>query len=87
MDEKIITLSESEVKALMKEAVEETLTGLGFDVQHPLAAQRDLHYLRDWVLTVQSIRGKAILAAVGIAVIGLCGVLWLGFKTLLQCGR
>ncbi len=84
MAEKKITLSKSEVKSLVKDAVTETLTGLGFDTEHPLAVQRDLHYLRDWVLTVESIRGKAILAAVAIAVVGLCGVLWLGFKTLIN---
>ena len=82
MDEKKITLSESEVKDLMKEAVAETLTGLGFDTEHPLAVQRDLQYLRDWRHTTESIRGKAILVAVGITVVGLAGVLWLGFKAI-----
>jgi len=82
MDEKKITLSESEIKALMKEAVMETMTGMGFDTEHPLDVQRDLQYLRDWRLTTETIRGKAILAAVGISVIGLCSVLWLGLKAL-----
>jgi len=84
MEEKKITLSETEVKALMKEAVEETLTGLGFDTKHPLAVQRDLQYLRDWRHTTESIRGKAVLVAVGIAVVGLCSILWLGFKALIN---
>jgi len=84
MEEKKITLTKSEIKDLMKEAVEETLTGLGFDTDHPLAVQRDLSYLRDWRHTAESIRGKAILAAVGIAVVGLCGVLWLGLKAALK---
>ena len=84
MDEKKITLSTSELKALVKAAVTETLTGLGFDTEHPLDVQRDLQYLRDWRHTTESIRGKAVLVAVGIAVVGLCGVLWLGFKTLIN---
>jgi len=83
MEEKKITLSETELKALMKEAVTETLTGLGFDTRHPLAVQRDLQYLRDWRRTTESIRGKAVLVAVGVAIVGLCGVLWLGFKDLI----
>jgi len=83
MDQKQITLSESEVKDLMKEAVTQTLTGLGFDTEHPLDMQRDLQYLRDWRHTTESIRGKAILASVAIAVLGLAGMLWLGFKTYL----
>jgi len=84
MDEKTITLSESDLKKLVKETVTETLTGLGFDTQHPLAVQHDLQYLRDWRNTTESIRGKAILAAVSIAVVGIISVLWIGFKSLLS---
>ncbi len=84
MDEKKITLTGSEVKSLVKEAVTETLTGLGFDTQHPLAVQRDLQYLRDWRSTTESIRGKVILVSVGIAVVGLFSILWLGFKGLVR---
>ena len=84
MDEKKITLTESEIKDLMKAAVEETLTGLGFDTEHPLAVQRDLSYLRDWRNTTESIRGKAVLVAVGVSVVGLAGVLWLGFKAAIK---
>lgn len=83
MEEKKITLSESQLKGLVKDAVTETLSGLGFDIKHPLDVQRDLQYLRDWRHTTESIRGKAILVAVGISVAGLCGVLWLGFKAIL----
>ena len=84
MDEKKITLTGSEVKSLVKEAVTETLTGLGFDTQHPLSVQRDLQYLRDWRSTTESIRGKVILVSVGIAVVGLFSILWLGFKGLVR---
>lgn len=84
MEEKKITLSKSELKDLMKEAVTETLTGLGFDTNHPLAVQRDLQYLRDWRRTTESIRGKVILVAVGITIVGLLGMLWLGFKDLIN---
>jgi len=81
--EKKITLTGTELKELMTEAVTETLTGLGFDVQHPLKVQRDLMYLRGWCDTMASIRGKAILATVGVAVVGICGVIWLGFKSII----
>lgn len=81
MKEQNIVLSKDELKDLAKNVVTETLTGLGFDTANPLSVQRDLQYLRDWRHTTESIRGKAILAAVGITVVGLCGLLWLGFKT------
>lgn len=84
MDQKQITLSESEIKGLVKDAVTETLTGLGFDIKNLLAVQRDLQYLRDWRHTTESIRGKAVIVAVGLTVAGLCSVLWLGFKALVN---
>lgn len=86
MEEQPVILTKDELKTLAKEVVNETLTGLGIDTQNPLSVQRDLQYLREWRHTIESIRGKAILAAVGIAVVGLCGVLWLGLKTLLTKG-
>jgi hypothetical protein len=84
MDEKKITLSESDLKRLMKEAVCETLSGLGIDTRNPLSVQRDLQYLRDWRHTTESIRGKAILVAVSVTVAGFCGVFWLGIKAILN---
>ena len=84
MEKQNIVLSKDELKALAEDVVTKTLTGLGFDTAHPLNVQRDLQYLRDWRHTTESIRGKAIVVAVGIAVVGLCGILWLGFKTLLH---
>lgn len=84
MEKQSIVLSKDELKALAKDVVAETLTGLGFDTAHPLDVQRDLQYLRDWRHTTESIRGKAVVVAVGIVVLGLCGILWLGFKTLLH---
>ena len=84
MEKQNIVLSKDELKALAKDVVAETLTGLGFDTAHPLNVQRDLQYLRDWRHTTESIRGKAIVVAVGMAVVGLGSILWLGFKTLLH---
>lgn len=79
-DEKLILMTSEEISELVKHTISETLTKFGFDTDHPLAVQRDLQYLRDWRRTTESIRGKAILAAVGIAI-----VLWIGFKTLFTC--
>ena len=82
-EEKQTNFSESELKALVKSVVTETLTSLGFDTNHPLDVQRDQLYLRDWRVTTESIRGKATLAAVGIVIVGLASVLWLGLKALI----
>ncbi len=39
-------LSSEAVRLLVRDAVQETLLGLGFDMRHPGALQADMYYLR-----------------------------------------
>jgi hypothetical protein len=62
---KQVVMKPDELCDLMKRAVNEALTKFGVDTSHPLDVQRDLQFLRDWRTTTESVRGKAVLAAVG----------------------
>lgn len=81
--EKNRVLSEQELEDLMERAVSRTLTKLGIDTDHPLEVQRDLQFVRDWRITTESLRGKTIVAAIGIVVAGAMGVFWLGLKAIM----
>ncbi|WP_417681657.1 DUF6127 family protein [Roseibium sp.] len=48
-----------------REGARETLRALGVDADHPLEAQKDMHFLRDLRKGTKSIRGKAINTIVG----------------------
>lgn len=78
-----IILTREELQSLMRETIVQTLTSCGVDLSEPIELQADFRFVRDWRRSTESIRGKAILAAVGLLVVGLLGVLWLGFKALL----
>lgn len=68
----------------MRETVTEALTKLGMDTSHPLEVQRDFQFVRDWRITTESVKGKVVLAAVGITVVGILGLVWLGIKSIIS---
>lgn len=73
-------MDEKQVREIVKESVKETLVTLGIEACDPIDMQRDFQFLREVRQTAEKVKGKAILAAVGVLVAALLGVLWLGFK-------
>lgn len=64
-----------------REAAQEVLRALGVDIEHPLEAQKDMHFLRDFRKGTSSIKGKVINTVVGaLALAGLyklfSGIKW-----------
>jgi len=64
-----------------REAAREVLRALGVDIEHPLEAQKDMHFLRDLRNGTSSLKGKVINTIVGaLALAGLykllSGVKW-----------
>ena len=72
-EEKRITLTETELKALMSSTVVDTLTKLGIDSAQPLETQKDMAHLRKSRESVDAIKKKAWLSAVGFIVLLVCG--------------
>ena len=77
-------MTNEEMRTMIKTTVRETLVQLGVDATDPIEAQRDFQFLRDWRTTTESVRGKAIFTAVGLIVVGLIGVIWLGIKSVIR---
>jgi hypothetical protein len=77
-------LSPEEMRELVRETVRETINEtflrLGVKIDDPIEVQKDFQHLRDWRNTTESVKSKALLAAVGLLVSGLLGALWLGLK-------
>jgi serine protease inhibitor len=79
-------MTKDEIKQLITETskatVSETLRGLGIDADNPLETQKDFQSLHDWRVSIEKIRHKAILSAVGVVVVGALAALWLGIKSI-----
>jgi hypothetical protein len=73
-----------ELRDLIRETVSETFTQLGVQYSSPLEMQKDFQHLREWRLSVESVKSKTMLAIVGVFVSGTLGALWLGLKEVLS---
>ena len=73
-------MTEHEIRKIVAETVDQTLTRLGVDTENPIELQRDLQHLRDWRLAAAAIKRQGLISAVGIIVAGILGLMWLGLK-------
>lgn len=73
-------MTEAEVKRIVAESVDQTLTRLGVDVSDPLEFQKDMAHLRAWRESVATVKRQGLITAVGIVVAGIIGLIWLAIK-------
>ena len=71
--EKTIKITESELKAVISSTVEETLVKIGIDSEKPLDMQKDFNHLRKSRESVEAVKKKAWLSAVGFIVLLVLG--------------
>lgn len=73
-------MTEAEIRRIVSETVDQTLTRLGVDTDDPLEFQRDLQHLRAWRQSVSTIKQQGLITAVGVITVGLLGLLWLALR-------
>ena len=73
-------MTEHEIRKIVAETVDQTLTRLGVDTENPIELQRDLQHLRDWRLAAAAIKKQSLVTAVGVIIAGVLGLMWLGLK-------
>jgi hypothetical protein len=73
-------MTEHEIRAIVADAVSQTLTRLGVDVDDPLEVQKDMQHLRAWRESVATVKRQSLITAIGILVAGALGMLWLGLR-------
>lgn len=76
-------LSDRDVRGIITETLRQTFVSFGVDGEDPFELQKDFQHLRAWRESVESVKHKGLVAAVGVVVTGSLGLLWLGFKTVL----
>ncbi len=73
-------LGREDVEDIAKAAVRETLVLFGVQVDNPVELQRDFARLREWRQNVDALKGKTLWAIFSIVLIGILGLVVLGFK-------
>lgn len=74
--DKTITLTEKELRAIIKESVHETLLSFGINVEKPIEVQDDFKFLRNWRNSSEAVNRKAKQTIVGLFITGLVGAVW-----------
>jgi hypothetical protein len=77
-------LTKTEIRELVKQAVEETLTSLGVAHGNPLEMQKDFSFMRELRVTSQAAREKGMLVLLGLLITAGASVVWMGIKQLLK---
>lgn len=73
-------MTESEIKAIVKETVRETLVGLGIDAEDPTEVQQDLAFLRRWRTDSAAVGLQTVIAVIVAVAVGLAGLVWTVLK-------
>jgi hypothetical protein len=73
-------MTEHEIRRIVAETVDQTLTRLGVDTQDPLEFQKDMQHLRAWRESVATVKRQSLITAVGIIVAGIIGLIWIALK-------
>ncbi len=83
-DDKVICLTTEQLRKAVRDAVHETLLGLGVDASRPLEMQKDFQHLRDWRSATNSVKRRALHVAVGVVMAGMIAAFWLGIKNFIS---
>jgi hypothetical protein len=73
-------MTENEIRRIVAETVDQTLTRLGVDTENPIEFQKDLSHLREWRQSVATIKRQSLITAVGVLIAGVLGLIWLGLR-------
>ena len=73
-------MTEAEIRKIVAETVDQTLTRLGVDTTDPLEVQRDFQHLRSWRESVATVKRQSLVTAIGILTAGVLGLIWLAVR-------
>ena len=76
-------MTEEELHKAIQTTVHETLFQIGIAVDNNIDIiefRKDMDALRDWRLSVNAVKSKGLVAAIGIITAGVLAMLWVGFK-------
>jgi len=80
-DNKIIQLTDDQLKSLVEKTVHDTLVRLGVDATNPIEMQHDFQHLREWREATGAFRNKGILVIITTIIAGVLAAAWVGFKS------
>ncbi len=82
--DRVVHLTEEQLKQLLSEAVTEAFLKLGVDATDPLEMQKDFLHLREWREATDALQKRGLMVILATLVAGGMAALWLGFKDMIN---
>lgn len=73
-------MNEADIRKIVADTVDQTLTRLGIDADDPLEFQRDMQHLRAWRESVATVKRQSLMTAIGILTAGVLGLIWMAVR-------
>jgi hypothetical protein len=73
-------MTEHEIRRIVAETVDQTLTRLGIDSTDPVELQKDMAHLREWRESIGTVKKQSLMTAIAILTAGILGLIWLAIK-------
>lgn len=73
-------MTEADIRRIVDETVNQTLTKLGVDIDNPLEYQKDMQHLRAWRESISTVKRQTLISAVGVITVGILGLIWVSLK-------
>lgn len=79
-----VVIGKDHLREIVREEFDMSLTRMGFDIAAPVESQKDLQFVREWRQSTESVKRKGIATLATICITGICGIIWMGVKTIIK---
>lgn len=77
---RVVALTEADVERIVDKAVNDTLLKLGMSVGDPIEFQKDMHFVRGWRKSSESVKRQGFMTAMAVVTTGVIGLIYTFFK-------
>ncbi|AFH19799.1 hypothetical protein F406_gp016 [Agrobacterium phage 7-7-1] len=72
-DIRVVALTEADVERIVEKTVNDTLLKLGMSVGDPIEFQKDMHFVRNWRKSSESVKRQGFMTAMAVVTTGVLG--------------
>lgn len=77
---RVVALTEADVERIVEKTVNDTLLKLGMSVGDPIEFQKDMHFVRGWRKSSESVKRQSFMTVMAVLTTGTLGLIYTFFK-------
>lgn len=77
---RVVALTEADVERIVEKTVNDTLLKLGMSVGDPIEFQKDMHFVRGWRKSSESVKRQGFMTVMAVLTTGTLGLIYTFFK-------